>query len=142
MPVDVLVLLQRPDGRVLLTKRAGGIYLAGMWAVPGGKVDAGEDVVAAAARELYEETGVTVARDQLTFIGVTHHCPPHLDSRIGFGFLAAGWTGEPRNVEPEKCSQLAWFAPDELPEPTMPYTAEIVRLHREKEVFSIHGWTA
>ncbi|MFG3423234.1 NUDIX domain-containing protein [Micromonospora sp. NPDC048063] len=141
-PVDVLVLLQRPDGQILLTERAGGIYLAGMWAVPGGKVDAGEDVVKAAAREVYEETGIILTRSELAFIGVTHHCPPHRDSRIGFGFLATGWTGEPRNVEPDKCSQLGWFLPDELPQPTMPYTAEIVRLHREKEAFSVHGWTS
>jgi 8-oxo-dGTP diphosphatase len=141
-PVDVLILLQRPDGRILLTERAGGIYLAGMWAVPGGKVDAGEDVVAAAAREVYEETGVTLSRDHLTYVGVTHHRPPHLDSRIGFGFLATTWTGEPRNNEPEKCSQVAWFPPDDLPESTMPYTTEIVRLYRDKEAFSLHGWTA
>ncbi len=107
LPVDVLILLQRPDGRILLTKRAGSIYLAGSWAVPGGKVDADEDVVTAAIRELHEETGVTVTHDQLTFIGVTHHRPPHHDSRIGFGFLATAWTSEPRNVEPDKCSQLA-----------------------------------
>ena len=37
--------------------------------------------------------------------------------------------------------QLGWFAPDELLSPTMPYTAEIVRLHRDKEIFSLHGWT-
>ncbi|WP_018727853.1 NUDIX domain-containing protein [Salinispora oceanensis] len=139
-PVDVLILLQRPDGRILLTKRAGSVYLAGSWAVPGGKVDADEDVITAAIRELHEETGVTVTHDQLTFIGVTHHRPPHHDSRIGFGFLATDWISEPRNVEPDKCSQLAWFPPDELPDPTMPYTAEVIRLHQEKQRFSLHDW--
>lgn len=141
-PVDVLVLLQRADGRILLTERAGGIYLSGMWAVPGGKVDVGEDIVTAAAREIHEETGIILTRDHLSFIGVTHHRPPHLDSRIGFGFLATGWTGEPRNIEPDKCSQIAWFPPDGLPEPTMPYTSEVVRLYQEKEAFSLHGWTS
>jgi 8-oxo-dGTP pyrophosphatase MutT (NUDIX family) len=43
--VDVLILLVR-EGRVLLTERAGDIYLAGRWAIHGGKVDAGGDRVA------------------------------------------------------------------------------------------------
>ncbi|WP_207916492.1 hypothetical protein [Micromonospora sp. KC723] len=40
MPVGVLVLLRRPDGRIPLTEQAGGIYLAGMWVIPGDNVDA------------------------------------------------------------------------------------------------------
>ena len=37
--------------------------------------------------------GIKVAPAALRFIGVTHHRPPHGDSRIGFGFLADSWDG-------------------------------------------------
>jgi 8-oxo-dGTP pyrophosphatase MutT (NUDIX family) len=41
---------------VLLTRRAGGLRAhAGQWALPGGRVDAGESPVDAALRELHEE---------------------------------------------------------------------------------------
>jgi 8-oxo-dGTP diphosphatase len=140
-PVDVLILIVR-DGRILLTERAGDSYLTGHWAIPGGKVDDGETVTQAALREVAEEVGLTLSPAALQFIGVTHHRPPHSDSRVGFGFIVEiDDTAEPRNLEPDKCTDLAWHDPSHLPDLTMPYTTEIVRLYLEKEPFSEHGWT-
>ncbi|HLL68046.1 MAG TPA: NUDIX domain-containing protein [Micromonosporaceae bacterium] len=138
-PVDVLILVIS-DGKVLLTERAGNIYLSGHWAIPGGHVEAEEDVVSAAIREVQEEVGIHVASTDLHFVGVTHHRPPRGDARVGFGFVATRWSGQPTNMEPAKCSQLAWFPPTTLPEPTMEYTQEIVRLYLKQETFSLHGW--
>ncbi len=45
------------DGRILLVKR-GYPPRAGFWSVPGGAIEAGEDIAGAAVRELEEETGV------------------------------------------------------------------------------------
>lgn len=139
-PVDVLILARR-DGKVLITERAGGIYMAGYWAVPGGKVEAGETIAQAAARELYEEVGIAVDPGELRFAGVTHHRPPHGDSRVGFAFLTdVGEDVEPVNEEPGKCASLAWVDPDDLPENTMPYTSEVLRLYLTGEPYSLHGW--
>ena len=52
------VLIER--GRVLLSQRKAGSHLAGLWELPGGKVEPGEPPKAALVRELREELGIEV----------------------------------------------------------------------------------
>ena len=55
-------LVEDDEGRVLLVRRASWDTLPGMWELPGGKVDRGERVMRALARELEEETGLMFAQ--------------------------------------------------------------------------------
>lgn len=51
--------LARPS-RVLAARRRGPAHLAGMWELPGGKVEPGETPIAALHRELAEELGAII----------------------------------------------------------------------------------
>ncbi len=48
-------------GRLLLARRVSPPRLAGMWELPGGKVEPGETIAAAAARELDEELSIGIS---------------------------------------------------------------------------------
>ena len=67
----------------------------------GGKLEEGETVAEGAARELYEETGLSVAPDQLDEVAVlTFHFPARPDwGHHIHVFLARAWTGEPVGSE-------------------------------------------
>jgi 8-oxo-dGTP pyrophosphatase MutT (NUDIX family) len=74
--VKVARALVESDGRVLLVRRAAWDSLPGLWELPGGKVDRGEPVLEALARELEEETGLMLA-------GARHLSTRHMISPRG-----------------------------------------------------------
>src|SRR5256885_2042668 len=61
----VAALIRDSDGRVLLVRKRGTTAFM----QPGGKRDAGEDDVAALAREIYEELGCDVIRESIQPLG-------------------------------------------------------------------------
>jgi 8-oxo-dGTP pyrophosphatase MutT (NUDIX family) len=138
--VDVCVVLRRDDGMVLLAERANTGFSDGQLGVPGGRLEEGESLTAGAARELFEEVGVTVDPATLEFLHVAHHTGGNWGARLGFFFVATSWTGEPVNKEPELCAGLHWVDPADLPDKTIPYVATILGLIGDAQVFSEHGW--
>src|SRR6056297_1402461 len=71
--VHVAVAVIVRDGRVLIARRPGHVHQGGLLEFPGGKVEPGEGVQQALARELLEETAVTVAPESLEpLIGIRH----------------------------------------------------------------------
>ncbi|MFD5342074.1 NUDIX hydrolase [Streptomyces hawaiiensis] len=88
------VLLLDAEDRMLLLRYADGQPAAGLWGLPGGMLDHGEDPVGAARRELHEETGICLAGD-LRFIGYDHRADvlgtgPVIDFYFHGGRLPAG----------------------------------------------------
>lgn len=139
--VDVLLLLIR-GGSVLLTRRAGNIPGAGTWALPSGKVEPDESVVAAVRREAEEELRISIGPEQVVWQSVAHVRPPDGAGRVGFAFAVREWEGEPQIAEPEKCSALMWCPLTEVGQlhPVHAYTQVVMRMFVGGERFAAWGW--
>ncbi|MGB3137186.1 MAG: NUDIX hydrolase [Nodosilinea sp.] len=99
-----------PDGAIALVRRRDN----GLWSLPGGIVDWGEDVFSAAARELREEAGLeTIGLDRL--VGVYSH--PGRDPRFHSVCVtvAVRVTGNPYPADPDEILEAQVFQPDALP---------------------------
>ena len=107
--------LMKGDEVLLLQRSLTAAWMPGMWHVPGGRVEAGESVQAAAVREIREELGVEVDIADLEFCGVVAYDETDSEDVDTFQFAARRWKGEPSRAESHKHQDIAWVAIDHLP---------------------------
>lgn len=121
VPTEVAVAVAfDEDGRFLMSSRPEGKVYAGYWEFPGGKVEAGETIEEALAREMKEELSVAVfdCREVL----VKEFTYPHdtvllhfLQCRINL-----------RDIEAKEGQTFGFFNSDQLPSPILPATEPII----------------
>lgn len=101
--------LQRNDGRVLVSTRPPGRAMAGAWEFPGGKRESGEGRWEALHRELAEELDIRIT-DGRPLIQTAYAYPDgpsvHLDV-----WLIHEWNGVAR---PREGQAIAWHPPEDL----------------------------
>jgi 8-oxo-dGTP diphosphatase len=130
---DVAVgVLMTPDQQVLLASRPEGKPYAGWWEFPGGKLEAGETVAQALARELHEELHIDILN---AFPWVTlEHVYDHAHVRLHFTRVSL-WQGTPSAREGQ---QFGWFPlRGELPAPLLPATIPTLRWLQLPQVMGI-----
>ena len=110
--VGAAVLVRDRRGWVLMVKRGPGVTRPGRWSIPAGFVDYGEEIRAAAARELREETGLEAEIGEVVFVASNFHDPAKLTVGVWFagtvtgGTLAAG----------DDAEEVGWFDLEDLPD--------------------------
>ena len=122
--LGVHLILSR-GGKILLIRRANTGWNDGKYAFPAGHVENGERLKAAMVREAMEEVGIRIKDGDLTMVHELHAFNGYAS---GFVFMKCSkWTGTPRNMEPDKCVDVAWFDTKKLPKNTAPYVKLAMR---------------
>jgi len=96
------------EGKILLLKRLDQGAYGGIWYIPGGVVEPGEDEVTAAAREALEESGLQVA-NLVRFREWSHH---DVDDSTVHVTTCIGWSDSVAVRLSEEHSAYKWVTPD------------------------------
>lgn len=136
-PTDVAVgVLVRSGGSVLFGQRLAGKPYAGWWEFPGGKLEPGETVTQALARELHEELGIAIAGSSRWV--VREHVYPHAHVRLHF-HRVEDWRHEAR---PREGQALRWLRPEAIDvAPLLPAAIQVVGWLRLSPLHAISSAT-
>ena len=108
--VATAVFIRRPDGRVLLIRRAKNPAM-GKLAPPGGFIDIGETAEQAAAREVREEVGLSLA--SLSFLCSAPHS--YVYSGLTYPvldlFFSATTEDDLVRIDRDEVTSLDWYEP-------------------------------
>lgn len=100
------------DGKMLLLHRHEGKSQGGKWGQPAGKIESGESDVEAAARELFEETGIVVGHDRLEYWTYLYVC--HDGRDFSDALFTIHFDERPEvNLNRYEHQDYGWFTPEE-----------------------------
>lgn len=135
------ICLMNSKGKVFAGRRFG--FAANSWQMPQGGVDKGEELEAAAFRELHEETGVTSAKIiKRTDDWLHYDLPPDLEKRMWKGKYAGQkqvwflfqFEGDEREIdisglggEKAEFSDWTWMSIDEIVKQIVPFKRDIYK---------------
>ena len=102
------------DRKILLGERVGA-HQANTFCAPGGHLEFGESWEECAKRETLEETGLEI--ENVRFLGLTNDIMGDDNKHyITIAMIADCSTGEPVNLEPNKCLGWKWYSLNDIPD--------------------------
>jgi len=133
--IAIRAILQDPQDRILLLKRANSEYGEGQWCLPGGKLDYGDTPEHTVEKELKEETGLTVSN--VTFLIYQNSLPLQPGKMHCLNlYYTCSYTGQ--ITLNKESSDFAWVSPLKAIDYKPVFGAEEIILKLEK-VLRIKG---
>ncbi|MEX2008457.1 MAG: NUDIX hydrolase [Candidatus Spechtbacterales bacterium] len=106
--VEAVSCFLEAEGKALFLRRKDGVFQGSRWGMPGGKVDPGEALQAAIARELQEETGISVPVEVIGYFQKTYVRYPEFD--FIFHMFQVQLPKKPRVVLSDEHQDYCWVS--------------------------------
>ncbi len=137
--VGIMVL---KNNKVLLGKRhddaekaSSDLHGEGTWTMPGGKLDFHETLINGAIRELGEEIGVNLKKEDLSLLTVQDDMVPD-NHYVTVGFICKNFADEPKVMEPDEITEWRWFDFNSLPEKVYPPSAKMIKAYLNNKIYN------
>lgn len=140
----IVMLIKDFDGerKILLQRRKNTGFADGLWDLScSGHVEEGESMTVTCLRECKEELGIELCADKIKFFALIHKFDK--DSNLTYYngyFYTDDFECEPIICEPEKCSEIKWFALDELPDDMINDRKDAVKAFLKGVSYIEYGW--
>jgi ADP-ribose pyrophosphatase YjhB (NUDIX family) len=130
------------DGKIAFVLRSNTPWMNGYYGLPSGKVEKKESFSECAVREIKEEVGVDVAKEDIEYVHTVHrhHENDKHGEWVDVYFWVTKWEGELYNAEPKVHSAIAWLDPTNLPENVIPSTKTAIRQITAGKKYSEYGF--
>ncbi len=120
------IIFNPSKSQIFITKRPDNLHKGGFWEFPGGKVEEGESVPQAMARELEEEIGIEVTEQHL-FEHLEYDDP---EKSLKFDFFGiSGFNNQPYGKEGQDglWVDIADLANYQFPEANVPILERVIK---------------
>ena len=133
----IYLILKNENGEVLLQRRQGTKLWPGFLALPAGHIDEGENAYEAVVREAKEELDIEIDLNDIVDTFVVNRKNKSLPPYYDVYFEISKFKGEIKISEPEKCSELVWCNPTNLPEDMIDFEREAIDNNYKGIKFSV-----
>lgn len=123
------------DNKVLMMLRQNK-FDTNLYSLPGGCLEHGETVVDGAIREIKEEVDLDVEAQDLEVVSAMHRITPWDWHSTEFVLVCKTFSGQPKIMEHDKCSDLQWFELKNLPENISLYAKQAINNYINNESFT------
>ena len=125
LPISVQLLLENQN-KILLMKRKNTGYEDGKYSLPGGHVEANEEIRKALIREAKEEIGININMEDVEFYKVLNRRVSENQEYVDFVFKTTRWSGNINNNEKDKCEEIIWVDKDNIPVNALDFITKVL----------------
>lgn len=133
----VYLIIRNENNEILFQRRTGTKLWPGFLGLPAGHIDSHENAYDALIREAKEELGITIKKKNIidTFVvnRINKSLPPYYDVY----FEIKSYEGTISIKEVEKCLELKWLNPNNLPTDVIDFEKEALKNNQRGVKFSV-----
>lgn len=137
LPISVQLILEK-ENKILLMKRKNTGYEDGKYALPGGHVEANEEIRNALIREAKEEIGIDLDIQDINFYKVINRKVSPQQEYVDFIFKSNHWTGKITNEENNKCEEIIWVNKEDIPKNTLSFIPQLLK--NDSSTYLPYNW--